>query len=327
MKTIEELDAADVDAFVAALSPLFEGAPRFARRLADARPFETEEDLFAAARVTAREMPEEEQVELLDAHPRIGADPSTVSDLSRREQGFDAPLDEDGGGDGDSQAWVGDELQALNEAYESLFGFRFVVFVAGRPRVEIIPILERALHADRDEELRRGLDDVVLIAAERMERLRGPRPLREELREVIALEVSRFMVGEIDRHGLVRATHRLMEEGVESPALLALSLANQNEESDIQAAIGRLMTEIGLSGWDASQAGQLLALHAAASILGEVSQPIDGARRISSVSGNAQFGDLVTRWTTEPESRDALNSEIRRAAAELFGPPDEDGAA
>ena len=316
MKTIEEIDAADVDAFVATLSPLFEGAPRFLRRLAEARPFETQDDLFAAARATAREMPEEEQIELLNAHPRIGADPATVSELSHSEQGYDEPRD-------DGQAWVGDELQALNEAYESLFGFRFVVFVAGRPRAEIIPILERALHADRDEELRRGLDDVVLIASERMDLLRGPRPLREELREAIALEVSRFMVGEIDRHGLVRATHRLMEEGVESPALLALSLINQNEDDDPQGAIGRLMNEIGLGGWDTGQAGQLLALHAAASILGEVSQPIDGARRISTVSGNAQFGDLVDRWTNEPEQRDELNGEIRRAAAELFGPPDE----
>jgi len=319
MQTIEEIDRADVDAFVAALSPLFEGAPRFLRRLADARPFETQDDLFAAARATAREMPEEEQLELLDAHPRIGADPATVSDLSRREQGFDeSPADD--------QAWIGNELQVLNEAYESLFGFRFVVFVAGRPRAEIIPILERALHADREEELRRGLDDVVLIASERMDQLRGPRPLREELREAIALEVSRFMVGEIDRHGLVRATHRLMEEGVESPALLALSLINQNEVDDAQGAVGRLMNEIGLGGWDAGQAGQLLALHAAASILGEVSQPIDGARRISTLSGSAQFNDLVDRWAKEPEHRDALNADIRRAAAELFGPPDEAGA-
>src|ERR687898_460707 len=115
LPTIEELNALDADAFVATLAPLFEGAPRFLRRLADARPFETEEDLFAAARAIAREMPEEEQVELLDAHPRIGADPATVSDLSRREQGFDAQA-------GDEQAWVGEELKALNEAYESHFG-------------------------------------------------------------------------------------------------------------------------------------------------------------------------------------------------------------
>lgn len=315
MSTIEQLNALQTDAVVDALSPMFEGAPRFLRRLADARPFATEDELFGAARAIAREMPEEEQIELLDAHPRIGADPANVSDLSRREQGGDEPANEE-------QAWVGEELTALNEAYESRFGFRFAVFVAGRPRADILPILERALRADRDEELRRALDDVVLIAADRMETLRGPRPLREELREAIALQVSRYMVGEIDRDGLVRATHRLIEEGVQSPALLALSLVNQDQQADLATPIARLMSEIGLGGWDATQAGQLLALHAAASILGDVSQPIDGARRIATVSGNVQFSDLVTRWESDGDGRAALDGEIRRAAAELFGPPE-----
>jgi OHCU decarboxylase len=318
MRSIDDLNQADADEFVSSLAPLVEGAPGFLRRLADARPFETEEHLFDVARAVAREMPEEEQIALLNAHPRIGADPSAMSELSSAEQGGNASA-------GD-QAWVNDELQALNEAYEGRFGFRFVIFVAGRPRAEIIPILERALHADRDEELRRGLDDVVLIAHERMDRVRGPRPLREELREAIALEVSRYMVDETDRDGLVRATHRLIEEGVESPALLALGLANETMEPDIGPAIARLMAEIGLGGWDAAQAGQLLALHASASILGEVSRPIDGARRIASVSSNPQFRDLFARWEGEPERRDAVDAEIKRAAAELFGPPDADGA-
>jgi 2-oxo-4-hydroxy-4-carboxy--5-ureidoimidazoline (OHCU) decarboxylase len=316
MRTIDELNQADPDAFVESLQPLFEGGPGLPRRLADARPFETEQHLFDVARGIAREMPEEEQIALLDAHPRIGADTSAMSELSSAEQ-------RQGVSDDDEPAWIGDELLALNEAYEGLFGFRFVVFVAGRPRADIIPILERALRADRDEELRRGLDDLVLIAHERMERLRGPRPLREELREAIALEVSRYMVGEIDRDGLIRATHRLIEEGVESPALLALGLANEKMEAEISGPVARLMTEVGLGGWDAAQAGQLLALHAAASILGDVSQPIDGARRIASVSGNPQFRDLVARWEGDAERRAAIDAEIRRAAAELFGPPDD----
>jgi 2-oxo-4-hydroxy-4-carboxy-5-ureidoimidazoline decarboxylase len=315
--SVEELNGLDEARFAATVGPLFEGAPRFIARLAAARPFETEDDLFDSARGIAREMPEDEQVELFDAHPRIGADPASVSRLSHAEQGYDADRPDD--------AWVGNELAALNDAYESLFGFRFVVFVAGRPRAEIIPILERALHADRDEELRRGLDDVVYIAADRWEKLRGPRPLPEELREVIALEVSRFMVGEIDRDGLVRSTHRLIEEGVESPALLDLSLANEHEVPDVDTPVRRLMAEISLDGWDAGQAGQLLALHAAASVIGEVSRPIDGARRIASVSGNPQFRELVTRWEAQPEARDGLDVEIRRAATELFGPPDDTG--
>ena len=298
------------EAFVAAVEPLFEGAPSFVRRLADARPFEDEDGLFATARVVSREMPEAEQVELLDAHPRIGADPATVSPQSHVEQGYG----EDAGTD---QSWVANELAALNEAYEGLFGFRFVVFVAGRPRADIIPILEHALRADRDEELRRGLDDVVLIARDRWEKMRGPRPLPESLRESIALEVSRYMVGETNRDGLIRATHRLIEEGVESPGLLALSVADQ--DGGLEAPVARLMREIGLEGWDAQQAGQLLALHAAASILGEVSHPIDGARRIVAVSSHPQFRELVMRWDSHEGDREPIEAEIRRAAVDLFG--------
>jgi len=304
---IEEVNALDAEAFRGTLAPLFERAPRFVARLGEGRPFESEDELFDAARAIAREMPESEQIELLDAHPRIGADAAVVSDLSRREQGQEETND----------TWVGEELLALNEAYESRFGYRFVVFVAGRPRADIIPLLERALHADRDEELRRGLDDVVLIARDRMDALRGPRPLREALREAIALETSRWMVGEIDRDGLIRATHRLIEEGVESPGLLALSLANEADEPDLGPPVARLMSEIGLGGWDEAQARQLLALHAAASILGELSQPIDGARRIASVSSNAQFSELVRRWEIDAAGRDGLDVEIRHAAVEL----------
>jgi 2-oxo-4-hydroxy-4-carboxy--5-ureidoimidazoline (OHCU) decarboxylase len=314
MARVEELNELDEAGFTSAVAPLFEGAPAFVAQIAAARPFESEDELFDAARGIARGMPEPEQVELLDAHPRIGADPDSVSKLSHAEQGYDAP--------GPDDAWVGEELAALNDAYESLFGFRFVIFVAGRPRAELIPLIERALHADREEELRRGLDDVVLIARDRWDKVRGPRPLREELREAIALEISRFMVGEIDRDGLVRSTHRLIEEGVESPGLLALSLVNANEQPDIGEPIRRLMAEIGLEGWDGAQAGQLLALHAAASIIGEVSRPIDGARRIASVSGNAQFRELVAKWEAEAEARDALDVEIRRAATDLFGSQD-----
>lgn len=307
--SVEDLNALDAAGFAGVIGPLFERAPTFVTRLGEARPFESQDDLFDAARMIAREIPEAAQIELLDAHPRIGADPTLVSDLSRGEQG-----------DGHvSQAWVGDELIALNEAYESRFGFRFVVFVAGRPRVDIIPLLERSLRADRDEELRRALDDIVLIARDRMATLRGPHALPEELREVIALETSRWMIGESDRDGLIRAAHRLIEEGVESRPLLTLSLASQTEESDLAPIVARLMGEIGLEEWDAAQAGQLLGLHAAASIVGGVSQPIDGARRIASVSDNPEFRELVLRWDSVVDGREGLDAEIRHAAVELFG--------
>jgi 2-oxo-4-hydroxy-4-carboxy--5-ureidoimidazoline (OHCU) decarboxylase len=145
------------------IDALFERAPRFLARLAAAGPFETDAELFARAREIAHAMPEDEQVELLDAHPRLGASPASVSTLSYREQGYDR-------GTG-TPPEVAVELERLNDAYEARFGFRYCVFVAGRPHEALLPGLAASLDADRDAELHRGLDAVVDIAADRYAKL------------------------------------------------------------------------------------------------------------------------------------------------------------
>jgi 2-oxo-4-hydroxy-4-carboxy-5-ureidoimidazoline decarboxylase len=156
---VAALDALPEDAFVTAVAPWFEGAPRFLARLAAARPFHDESTLFARAAAIAAAMPDEEQLELIDAHPRLGAPPGSVSAASFREQGYDA----------DTSAAIAD-LERLNRAYEERFGFRFCVFVNGRSRPELVPVLEDALQADRDAEIRRALGDVVAIARDRARR-------------------------------------------------------------------------------------------------------------------------------------------------------------
>jgi len=159
------LDGLDTDACIAALAPLFEGAPRFLARLAAARPFGDEGTLLARAREIAHAMPEPEQVELIDAHPRLGAPPGSVSALSFREQGYDREA-ADAAAEAE-RARVDAELARLNAAYEARFGFRYCVFVAGRPRAALLPELAAALHAGRDAELHRALDAVVDIAGAR----------------------------------------------------------------------------------------------------------------------------------------------------------------
>lgn len=165
---IEVLDGLDEAAFAAAIAPLFEDGDGFIQMLAAARPFGSDQAMIAAAHEIVRAMPEELQVELLARHPRIGADRSAVSALSAAEQGLTDERRAEGGD------WVDRELAMLNDAYEERFGFRFVVFVGGRDRSQIIPLIERALRAgDRQAELRRGLDDLVEIAADRLRKLRA----------------------------------------------------------------------------------------------------------------------------------------------------------
>jgi len=164
--SITALNELEPDAFVEEVAPLFEGAHGFLSRLAAARPFDSDTAFFKEARELARTMPEADQLELLAAHPRIGADPQGMSPDSYSEQGYDIEPEED-------DARIAEDLTMLNEVYESRFGFRFVVFVAGRPRAALIPLLEVSLRNDRTAELRRGLDDVIDIAADRLARSRG----------------------------------------------------------------------------------------------------------------------------------------------------------
>jgi len=92
----------------------------------------------------------------LNAHPRIGA--ARLSARSAAEQGDEA----------DPQVLA--ELERLNRVYEQKFGFRFVVFVKGRPRSEILPELRDRLERSREEELEEGLRELVAIARDRWTR-------------------------------------------------------------------------------------------------------------------------------------------------------------
>ena len=145
------------------LAGLFEGAPRFLARLAEAGPFADDAELFAQARTIAHAMSETEQIELVDAHPRIGAPPGSVSAMSYREQGYDRVAG--------TRVDVAAELERLNDAYEARHGFRYCVFVAGRSREALLPGFAAALDADREAELHRALDAVVDIAIDRHAKL------------------------------------------------------------------------------------------------------------------------------------------------------------
>jgi 2-oxo-4-hydroxy-4-carboxy-5-ureidoimidazoline decarboxylase len=165
---MDRLDVIAPGAFAAAVAPLFEGARGFLGRLAMARPFGTTDALFERAREIAHAMPLDEQLELIDAHPRLGAPPASVSMLSFEEQGYGragterAPEAADTSNPGSAA-----ELDRLNAAYEARFGFRYCVFVAGRSRAELLPGMAAALGADRTAEIARALDAVVDIARDR----------------------------------------------------------------------------------------------------------------------------------------------------------------
>ncbi len=166
------LDHISAGIFAATMAPLFEGAPRFLGRLAMARPFGSLEALFGRARQIGRAMPIAEQIELIDAHPRLGAPPASVSAMSFVEQGYDQEGATRAAREAElERARVAAELDRLNTAYEERFGFHYCVFVAGRPRAALLAEMEAALEADRPAEISRAIDAVVDIAADRAAKL------------------------------------------------------------------------------------------------------------------------------------------------------------
>jgi OHCU decarboxylase len=167
---IEDLNQQPLDDFVEGLRPLFEAAGPLASRLAAGRPYASYEVLLAQADALVDELTPDEQVTVVNAHPRIGESATVVretSAMSYREQGYDA---ESGMAPGELER-VYAELARLNADYEAKYGFRFVVFVNGRPKAAILEVLKDRIERPRDQELATALHDMLAIARDRLWKL------------------------------------------------------------------------------------------------------------------------------------------------------------
>jgi 2-oxo-4-hydroxy-4-carboxy--5-ureidoimidazoline (OHCU) decarboxylase len=125
------------------LDSLFSGRSRLVEELAG------RENPLEAADEVALALAEADQVAALATHPRIGE-----------------PSEEQRGAEPEVLA----ELERLNEEYERRFGFSFVVFVNGRTRAELLPVLRERLGRTRNEELETGLRALCEIARNRWTR-------------------------------------------------------------------------------------------------------------------------------------------------------------
>ena len=122
------------------LAELFSGHTRLTEELA------RREDPLGVAGEVAAALPEADQIAALGTHPRIG-------EKSDEQRGKIPP-----------------ELVELVTAYEDKFGIPFVVFVAGRSREQLVPVLRERLGRTREEELATGLDELAAIARDRWTR-------------------------------------------------------------------------------------------------------------------------------------------------------------
>ncbi|CAG8795882.1 28783_t:CDS:1 [Gigaspora margarita] len=198
LPSITDLNSQSYDAFNSYINLLFEPAPPLATILYSCRPFTSYEHLISTAtqiifgdiekrdtdystgNTNLQQLTFSQKLEVINAHPRLGENKKNLSTLSLKEQGY-IQNKNDTNDSSNSPATllltnedeiVNSKLQSLNQQYEQKFGFRFVIFVNGRSRKEIIPILEDKLqNGNQEDELNRGLLDMMNIASDRLKKL------------------------------------------------------------------------------------------------------------------------------------------------------------
>ena len=135
------------------------GSQKWARRVADMRPFATVHELARAAEDVGDELNEEDWLEAFAAHPRIGE--RSASAWAEAEQA--AALN--------AEQSVQQELAAANQEYEDRFGFIFIVFATGKTPTDILALLKGRLANPRDVEIRNAANEQRQITRARLRKL------------------------------------------------------------------------------------------------------------------------------------------------------------
>jgi 2-oxo-4-hydroxy-4-carboxy-5-ureidoimidazoline decarboxylase len=156
---IEEANSLDRAAFVARFGGIYEQSPWVAEAAWERRPFADRSAFERAMQETVRQAGRPRQLELLRAHPRLGAR-LALSGFSQAEQA--------GVGLGELTAAERAELEALNESYERKFGFPFIFAVRNASLRAILESCRNRIGADAAVEFDESLRQVYRIAAFRL---------------------------------------------------------------------------------------------------------------------------------------------------------------
>src|SRR5438552_3186767 len=120
------------------------GSTKWARAMADARPFASEEELFAKADDISSSLDDEDWLEAFRAHPKIG-EKNTAAAQSLQSQEWSA---QEQSGLKEAPAGTIAQLAERNREYEDRFGFIFIICASGKSTDEMLAILNSRIHND-----------------------------------------------------------------------------------------------------------------------------------------------------------------------------------
>lgn len=166
MPALDDINAFDRPAFVAALGHLFEHSPWVAEETWARRPFRDAAHLHAELCTVMRAAPRERQLALIQAHPDLAgrlAQQQRLTAESTREQasaGLNALRAEELA-----------EFQRLNTAYRARFGFPFIICARLNAKEAIIAAMRARLQNTPEQEFAAALGEIEKIAKLRLDDL------------------------------------------------------------------------------------------------------------------------------------------------------------
>jgi allantoate deiminase/N-carbamoyl-L-amino-acid hydrolase len=175
--TLEQLNAAETSAFIAALHGIYEHSPWIPERAALQRPFRNLTAFKLALHKVVTDASRAEQLGLIRAHPELAGRAAIAGELTAESTGEQAKA-----GLNLCSPEEFARLQQLNADYNAKFGFPFILAVkgptgAGLTRQQIIATFARRLRNQPEDELREALRQIGRIAEMRINDLLGYRPV------------------------------------------------------------------------------------------------------------------------------------------------------
>lgn len=158
--TLAELNACDRARFVEEIGWVFEHSPWIAERAWARRPFASVDDLQGALEQELASASIDEQLNLLCAHPDLGArmQMSGASSAEQSAAGLDRMSRDDE-----------ERLRQLNAQYKQKFGIPFLLAVKGSTLHQILGALEERLPSTFEAELTEAMRQASRIARFRLE--------------------------------------------------------------------------------------------------------------------------------------------------------------
>lgn len=162
--SLNQLNAADTAAFVAALGDVFERSAWVAERAAGKRPFADVRALLAAMVAAVRAASVDERMALLRAHPDLAGKAARAGTLTRdsAEEQASAGLDQLSQREYES-------FQGFNANYHEKFDLPFIICVRRHTKDSILRQFERRLANAKPAETDTALEEVFRIAALRLD--------------------------------------------------------------------------------------------------------------------------------------------------------------